>query len=114
MRISDWSSDVCSSDLLALHAGVRRTSDMHVIQERGNGCLRRDQRAVVEKCRIAAIFGLQASPMRFLHRNLLLRAPRSEEHTSELQSLMRTPYAAFASKKKPKVHSCPPKQQHTK
>src|SRR3546814_12237040 len=99
MRISDWSSDVCSSDLLdraardehadkfvllglesarkilALHAGVRRTSDMHVIQERGKGCLRRDQRAVVEKCRIAAIFGLQSSRMRFLHRNLLLLSP---------------------------------------
>src|SRR3546814_1519634 len=100
MRISDWSSDVCSSDLLALHAGVRRTSDMHVIQERGKGCLRRDQRAVVEKCRIAAIFGLQASRMRFLHRNLLLRAPfRSEEHTSELQSLMRISYAVFCLKK---------------
>src|SRR3546814_10555137 len=33
------------------------------------------------------------------------RAPRSEEHTSELQSLMRISYAVFCLKKKKKTHT---------
>src|SRR3546814_463927 len=41
-------------------------------------------------------------------RGLWARIDRSEEHTSELQSLMRISYAAFCSKKKTQAHSNPP------
>src|SRR3546814_4611557 len=40
------------------------------------------------------------------------KAPRSEEHTSELQSLMRISYAVFCLKKKNKKHDNKQKQQH--
>src|SRR3546814_6808260 len=39
--------------------------------------------------------------------------PRSEEHTSELQSLMRISYAVFCLKKKTKTTTTPTKTQHT-
>src|SRR3546814_5603481 len=45
----------------------------------------------------------------------LWQAPRSEEHTSELQSLMRIPYAVFCLKKKNIIYlkdSNPPTTQH--
>src|SRR3546814_5012992 len=73
MRISDWSSDVCSSDLL-------------------------DQSINDVRCRVR----------RHLRRDAILLEPlgpadlggsRSEEHTSELQSLMRISYAVFSLKK---------------
>src|SRR3546814_7649115 len=38
---------------------------------------------------------------------------RSEEHTSELQSLMRISYAVFCLKKKKKTRTQPPRTQHT-
>src|SRR3546814_8442978 len=41
------------------------------------------------------------------------RGSRSEEHTSELQSLMRTSYAVFCLKKKNKLHKLVNKSQHT-
>src|SRR3546814_6877050 len=121
MRISDWSSDVCSSDLLAanlvegdvLRGVARRRGDRH----RGKD-----------------LFGIARRPLQHLHAahraaddaeqlvdaepvdQQLLRAhhvgdgdyrkverpglTRSEEHTSELQSLMRISYAVFCLKKK--------------
>src|SRR3546814_6238578 len=89
MRISDWSSDVCSSDL----------------GEHG---------AVVEHERRDIAFGGDRAIIRAVGRNLGLeidalvieRQPgfvRSEEHTSELQSLMRISYAVFCLKKKKKI-----------
>src|SRR3546814_9402098 len=57
--------------------------------------------------------------------SLSLASTRSEEHTSELQSLMRISYAVFCLKKKKKTHTVlhssdthtntrrPPKQHHT-
>src|SRR3546814_4969100 len=48
--------------------------------------------------------GAQATSRRFLHRQKhAARRPRSEEHTSELQSLMRISYAVFCLKKKKKT-----------
>src|SRR3546814_9732345 len=73
MRISDWSSDVCSSDLIDVasldphHAKVLLALAQH-------------------KCANAS--------------EAECRAFRSEEHTSELQSLMRISYAVFCLKKK--------------
>src|SRR3546814_1287387 len=64
MRISDWSSDVCSSDLRRFDVRISK----YKIEE-------------LPQCPTIARF-------------------RSEEHTSELQSLMRISYAVFCLKKK--------------
>src|SRR3546814_5076562 len=100
MRISDWSSDVCSSDLRIqpeIDAGIVR------ITRRALPVLHRDA-TVIEGARHFqnrdvgyARAGIQG------HRHPVVRAVRagrSEEHTSELQSLMRISYAVFCLKKK--------------
>src|SRR3546814_10473012 len=120
MRISDWSSDVCSSDLIlriaergdfrgdlgAFGIGLRpaaleitglgvdladREADAHVptrrfeVPPRGRASL--------------GVVGVeQALVTPALHAG----RQRSEEHTSELQSLMRISYAVFCLKKKKK------------
>src|SRR3546814_3632264 len=104
MRISDWSSDVCSSDLLTegiqlLHRdhGRRRGA---VIQhgERVRGALRGRH----PDPRIHDTAGRAGRPAPRPGRLQELRSDllRSEEHTSELQSLMRISYAVFCLKKK--------------
>src|SRR3546814_4938849 len=90
MRISVWSSDVCSSDLRVLPALQR--------------LLAVDARIHIESP-LAAHYPLpvQWSLLREGHtRDMrhVLYAARSEEHTSELQSLMRISYAVFCLKKK--------------
>src|SRR3546814_6016205 len=83
MRISDWSSDVCSSDLLK---GI----DMIRFDENGK---------IVEfEVMVRPLSGLQALGEEMGRR--LGAYLRSEEHTSELQSLMRISYAVFCLKKK--------------
>src|SRR3546814_10629676 len=99
MRISDWSSDVCSSDL---KDGPRRFDCRagHVGQ-----CLS-DQQAQPARIGIETIGGQTEK-----HRGNPLFQPckgevrRSEEHTSELQSLMRISYAVFCLKKKTTEHT---------
>src|SRR3546814_3661834 len=92
MRISDWSSDVCSSDLpddrrcRLPHQGGQHPSDLR------HGDLTASERGQA--------FGFHARP-RSGHREEVL-PDRSEEHTSELQSLMRISYAVFCLKKKKK------------
>src|SRR3546814_4107449 len=113
MRISDWSSDVCSSDLSG--ADGRRDRLRQVDVARGDARLpqpefarpyRHDRRP--DRIRASAP-GLHGDAARGRHRHVLVgqRAeehlapgPRSEEHTSELQSLMRISYAVFCLKKK--------------
>src|SRR3546814_7153732 len=96
MRISDWSSDVCSSDLGAGVVAVRG--------RRGPGAPAVAVAAVVRT-------GLRAPDRtaargrgmdRGRRRGGRPRSIRSEEHTSELQSLMRHSYAVFCLKKKNK------------
>src|SRR3546814_1547028 len=151
MRISDWSSDVCSSDLWdafglgkaegqveVLHC--RRRSALEQVVERGDD----DQAAPVIRQREAADLGAVAAGDAADPRRLVVHAQqrlvgiavgitrahridrgrlaqvqvggdrqaaemrgdvrheldRSEEHTSELQSLMRISYAVFCLKKK--------------
>src|SRR3546814_998939 len=122
MRISDWSSDVCSSDLhgrvsvtaCATRCSVLRSS----YRKRNNLTLRnwanRRRCAVCHHCsEMSANYqAAPALPRQRSHsltvwnqtcpppnsRNLTQR--RSEEHTSELQSLMRISYAVFCLKKK--------------
>src|SRR3546814_10046502 len=82
MRISDWSSDVCSSNL------VSRLSP----RSRAMTALRSP--SSTRRCSSATI---SSERERF-------RPRRSEEHTSELQSLMRISYAVFCLKKKNKTN----------
>src|SRR3546814_3684183 len=111
MRISDWSSDVCSSDLY----GAR--DDLVLCERAGDALQGADVLAVVTEWKafrspdFAAIRAALAEPAIFDGRNLYDPAVveeaglayRSEEHTSELQSLMRISYAVFCLKKK-KTH----------
>src|SRR3546814_5847186 len=111
MRISDWSSDVCSSDLrrrlglsrarIRCHCegigaipvpGVRQGGQASFLESRYHGipapkpCERvgqPKQRLRMERGQFSCQF----------------REHRSEEHTSELQSLMRISYAVFCLKK---------------
>src|SRR3546814_4873130 len=121
MRISDWSSDVCSSDLgtalpevaAAIAAARRGQGDMvagHVIGSSvfnllvvlGGMAVVRDVPVPASFVRFelpaALVFALMLYPM--LRGDLRVSRARSEEHTSELQSLMRISYAVFCLKKK--------------
>src|SRR3546814_1747416 len=100
MRISDWSSDVCSSDLRSpqgVHTG-------RLLPDRRSGA-RRSRRPSVFHCparRHDQDQGRQcfASGSRGgTARTARCRTARSEEHTSELQSLMRISSAVFCLKK---------------
>src|SRR3546814_5112371 len=108
MRISDWSSDVCSSDLRrhaqAVGAGHRRgIGRLHDDEAHaGPWVLRRHQQVDVTEDAAARLVQYQVAqpavagdPAR-----LLPQGGKSEEHTSELQSLMRISYAVFCLKKK--------------
>src|SRR3546814_10441712 len=100
MRISDWSSDVCSSDLsrTCVRAQSRCRESKCVSQTScafvwlGLAGRRLSAEAIQRGAhRAFAMTHFQA------HAILLVR---SEEHTSELQSLMRISYAVFCLKKK--------------
>src|SRR3546814_6279977 len=100
MRISDWSSDVCSSDLPG--AGFSGRPDKLAMLPRRCARLAGDAGAALGAAatRRAARRNLPARG-RALYGLLSLRGmERSEEHTSELQSLMRISYAVFCLKKK--------------
>src|SRR3546814_4995225 len=119
MRISDWSSDVCSSDLQregsGIPAGVPRRDGGGPVPQcalgGGNRAARRGAPAGLRRHHPrAAEAGAQlrriAAPARPGHvrHPVALPARRSEEHTSELQSLMRISYAVFCLKKKKSSH----------
>src|SRR3546814_7832194 len=108
MRSSDWSSDVCSSDLAGdddVSEQRERRADTHCRAPH-----RRDQRDLqVPDCpdkRVVVMFE-NASAVRQgvgVTHHIGEIGPRtksrSEEHTSELQSLMRISYAVFCLTKK--------------
>src|SRR3546814_2636352 len=123
MRISDWSSDVCSSDLPATYNVGR--SHFHRIfmrfTHRGPAPRRRNDLQTVKSllpfvwqfkwrviaaltCLVAAKVASVILPIYLKEVVDKLSVPatlmRSEEHTSELQSLMRISYAVFCLKKK--------------
>src|SRR3546814_7854359 len=108
MRISDWSSDVCSSDLL-LHGGSVgwRLEDNHVTFNSWRQTHADAAFNAAGNCarwsRAGALPAPQgAAPDRRSDVTPQIRLHRSEEHTSELQSLMRISYAVFCLKKKKK------------
>src|SRR3546814_9435153 len=108
MRISDWSSDVCSSDLGATHQRHREDPRLSlvvelvviVLDDRRRLGQQRDQR-VEDVAGTAAVQRADRVRLAEAQRHGLPdEAFRSEEHTSELQSLMRISYAVFCLKKK--------------
>src|SRR3546814_5722288 len=139
MRISDWSSDVCSSDLPWRRHGCRAASSyrQRSCDASGDSCekARKDSRWGAKSlvgAASAASFSAMARRNKSSRLKPLLRglpgdswipAPyfsliRSEEHTSELQSLMRISYAVFCLKKKNhkknhNTHSGITKQRYT-
>src|SRR3546814_2695946 len=114
MRISDWSSDVCSSDL---HEREGRTGtegdDFRAAAEDALGCNTAEADPLLEAPFDPGQFDLREAAVRRTDRRRIttnrrsitrIAAHRSEEHTSELQSLMRTSYAVFCLHKK-KTHT---------
>src|SRR3546814_10878034 len=122
MRISDWSSDVCSSDLrlrwtpvsaitgvtgvpaegaaFALPIGAYGVD----IDGNGDGWVRVTAPGAAGRVDVTFMAGLAPDwaglPEGIRQGVVRLAAHRSEEHTSELQSLMRISYAVFCLKKK--------------
>src|SRR3546814_3709912 len=116
MRSSDWSSDVCSSDLNNPLAIFREpiSLDEVMASKRLYGPITRFQAcpptcgaaaAILVSPAFAAKNGLDA-PVEIVAQSMTtdyagtFEGRRSEEHTSELQSLMRISYAVFCLKKK--------------
>src|SRR3546814_10859423 len=101
MRISDWSSDVCSSDLR-----VREKWDGWVFSKEIISCLTSDfsvdeQNIDSSLAKRHCLRGEVVEHMGYAVSHAKRRfAERSEEHTSELQSLMRISYAVLCLKKK--------------
>src|SRR3546814_7075236 len=111
MRISDWSSDVCSSDLPSPRAGRHRCASRHIRPPDRRGSSPRSR-----VCGRRASSSQSWPPLPHQHederragqRKERVEAgerDRSEEHTSELQSLMRISYAVFCLKKKKDITS---------
>src|SRR3546814_3992683 len=109
VRISDWSSDVCSSDLHAT-----RGSQVAYAHPQGYQIVQAlKEFDVIADFRAPDILRFGLTPLYLRYRDIVettrrlekvcaTRAwdkPRSEEHTSELQSLMRISYAVFCLKK---------------
>src|SRR3546814_10807311 len=134
MRISDWSSDVCSSDLveIAFEPMANRFMEQYAgpsgAEQHGHLARRGVDRAQIDERLVQRLVDC-AVPLRLLEQMIVHIATaeaeiarfaaailldhdrdveaderadigRSEEHTSELQSLMRTSYAVFCLKKK--------------
>src|SRR3546814_3607157 len=131
MRISDWSSDVCSSDLAVArlhHPPLEGLDDLDVVGgsdrlDRPQQLAHRDVAVVGDVARdidaggrIALLVALDEigdagevqvvvpGGAEYAEHGVLAEAvdvrPRSEEHTSELQSLMRISYAVFCLQQK--------------
>src|SRR3546814_9005718 len=112
MRISDWSSDVCSSDLAATEADIVITmlpndAIVNAIYQGSGGLIERlaHRPLLIDSSTIAPETARTLSSAAKAKGYAMLDAPvRSEEHTSELQSLMRISSAVFCLKKKKQKH----------
>src|SRR3546814_1772106 len=102
MRISDWSSDVCSYDLFVpRQPGHKALINLELLDGQA---FESQQRRITG----TEVIDSQSHPqlpqtMHLLQRHLRVIHHRSEEHTSELQSLMRISYAVYCLKKKRQV-----------
>src|SRR3546814_2523174 len=110
MRIRDWSSYVCSSDLVHWGATTQDIMDTGLVLRLREALDILEDRLDVLAGRLATLAdaergtvmlartrGQQATPTSF-------GLKETEEHTSELQSLMRISYAVFCLKKKNPTH----------
>src|SRR3546814_10344252 len=129
MRISDWSSDVCSSDLAQriedCLVQVRETDATenktlgfaearrylgrslvlfldHILERHAFVRSAHRQLAIFSIAEFDRVLGVGPNHDRYFE---IFRKLRSEEHTSELQSLMRISYAVFCLKKKKQTHT---------
>src|SRR3546814_3085627 len=116
MRISDWSSDVCSSDLEHLRANPAFAAaidpvlreELTDVMERMHAVMAENEQAINaarsanQRIATAIVNAVQAHQSESAGYSAKGRSgkDRSEEHTSELQSLMRISYAVFCLKKK--------------
>src|SRR3546814_4946238 len=115
MRISDWSSDVCSSDLGRKSRRAHRHRHQAVAESADRACRARQHIALAVRQTPRGGYpgstgqgGETAATRRHgmarcagrTRAARLIAQGRSEEHTSELQSLMRSSYAVFCLKKK--------------
>src|SRR3546814_3874339 len=127
MRISDWSSDVCSSDLFLPVSRRRNFHNRHgrtivgrrycrtFWSEARQACLAKNI-AARRGHRADAHISVRSGVCHWIYRLKRLyiaysieegdKCRRSEEHTSELQSLMRISYAVFCLKKKKTKNAC--------
>src|SRR3546814_3515210 len=98
MRISDWSSDVCSSDLHreAVVAGKDNPRMTKSLSRRLRGLA---ERAGSGETRLARLARIGLREMSLVIILCLAAGGRSDEHTSELQSLMRIAHAVFCLQK---------------
>src|SRR3546814_10910699 len=104
MRISDWSSDVCSSDLFAGHCGERQTQMLVAkgIDQIADAARPADRGQIIRQRRTGAHPAGEGrgegqpefADMAF-QPDPFARIGRSEEQPSELQLLMRISYAVF-------------------
>src|SRR3546814_10693983 len=117
MRISDWSSDVCFSDLAAIEGTDLASKPLEEIVHHAEGSGNKGLFNNAAQAWNHAFYWESLSPAKTEPTGDLLAAierafgslddltkklkeTRSEEHTSELQSLMRISYAVFCLKKK--------------
>src|SRR3546814_3224080 len=104
MRISDWSSDVCSSDLIGLACFAAAVGAMIATVRLDYFSAHPEQLLAPRYVVWSSLFwgGLLLATAAQARRpaRVLVATVRSEEHTSELQSLMRISYAVFCLKKK--------------
>src|SRR3546814_1067792 len=140
MRISDWSSDVCSSDLLCEPLQIAALGCLFFVAWSASDRFGRGAVLILGVCLIFAfiargyyeswasvrhvpavdratdsltivigcVIAASMLSMNILERRLI--SWRSEEHTSELQSLMRTSYGVFCLNKK--ITTSPPQPKH--
>src|SRR3546814_4300673 len=101
MRISDWSSDVCSSDLQRENFVQQRDDDKRRLKTASSEAVKPALQSHIDYlCEaVKSIEKLIRQSAESLDREKVTHL-RSEEHTSELQSLMRISYAVFCLKKK--------------
>src|SRR3546814_9964812 len=107
MRISDWSSDVCSSDLRPAAVDGALANTLALAAAGCAGACRPQRWRFLPITSRRTVHGHPPGIAMELPRHASRPAPqgaagtfRSEEHTSELQSLMRSSYAVFCLKKK--------------
>src|SRR3546814_8087286 len=121
MRISDWSSDVCSSDLaqaaqrrfqpcgrisrnfrskrrIVRKSGMKRIEIVRYGIEQFGFCVLRNRGKQIKCFGYRLVIGISEGEI--IRDEPQLVDSRSEEHTSELQSLMRISYAVFCLTKK--------------